>query len=87
VYAQALASAGFLRALQGRFDDGRLLAAEGRALVRELGLDLDWAGISYLTGVIELLVDEPRSQKKKLRSAYDVLQQLGKTAYLSTVAV
>ena len=87
VYAQALASAGFLRALQGRFDDGRSLAAEGRSLVRELGLDLDWAAISHLTGSIELLADEPEVAEQEFRTAYDVLQQLGETAYLSTVAV
>jgi class 3 adenylate cyclase/tetratricopeptide (TPR) repeat protein len=86
VQAQALVSTGFLRALQGRFDDARSLAAEGRALLRELGLDLDWAAVSHLTGAIELLADKPKAAEAELRSAFDLLQQRGETAYLSTTA-
>ncbi len=86
VHAEALVTAGFLRALQGRFDEARSLAAEGRSLLRELGLDLDWAGIALLSGSIELLADEPRAAEAEFRSAYDTLRQRGETAYLSTIA-
>jgi class 3 adenylate cyclase/tetratricopeptide (TPR) repeat protein len=86
VQAQALISTGFFRALQGQFDDARSLAAEGRALLRELGLDLDWAAVSHLTGQIELLADAPHAAEAELKSAYDLLQQRGETSYLSTGA-
>jgi tetratricopeptide (TPR) repeat protein len=84
VQAQASVSTGFLHALQGRFDDARSLAAEGRTLLHDLGLDLDWAAVSHLTGAIELLADEPKAAEDELRPAFDLLQQRGETAYLSS---
>jgi class 3 adenylate cyclase/tetratricopeptide (TPR) repeat protein len=86
VQAQALVSTGFLRALQGRFGEARSLALEGRVLLRDLGLDLDWAAVSHLTGAIELLADKPKAAEDELRPAFDLLQQRGETSYLSTTA-
>jgi class 3 adenylate cyclase/predicted ATPase len=86
VQAQALISTGFLQALQGQFDDARSLAGQGRALLRELGLDLDWAAVSHLTGQIELFADDPHAAEHELQSAYDLLHQRGETSYLSTSA-
>jgi tetratricopeptide (TPR) repeat protein len=86
VHAQALVSTGFLLALRGQFDDARSLAAEGRSMLRELGLDLDWAAVSHLTGSIELLANNAPGAEHELRTAYDVLEQHGEKAYLSGVA-
>jgi tetratricopeptide (TPR) repeat protein len=55
-------------------------------LLRELGLDLDWAAVSHLTGQIELLADNPQAAERELQSAYDLLQQRGETSYSSTGA-
>jgi class 3 adenylate cyclase/tetratricopeptide (TPR) repeat protein len=86
VQAFAVISSAFMAALQGRFDVARSGAAQGRALLHELGHELSWAGLSQVSGEIELLADDPASAERELRSGYDALAGLGETAFLSSVA-
>jgi class 3 adenylate cyclase len=73
-------------AFAGRFDEGRTSVSEGRAILQELGLMIEYwsiaqlsARIAYMAGDFDLAADE-------LREACEQLQALGETAFLSTTA-
>jgi tetratricopeptide (TPR) repeat protein len=86
VQAFVLLSSAFMSAMQGRFDEARPGAAQGRALLHELGHELSWGGISQVIGELELLADDPAAAERELRSGYEALTRIGETAFLSTVA-
>ena len=86
VQARALLSSALMRAKQGRFDDARAEAAQGRAMLHELGHELTWAGLSMVTGEVERLAGDPAAAERELRSGYETLTAIGETAFLSTVA-
>jgi tetratricopeptide (TPR) repeat protein len=75
-----------LHAMQGRFDDARLLAEEGRVVYEELGLRYMRAARSLASGSIELLAGDPAGAVRELRWGYDELAKMGERGTRSTLA-
>ncbi len=70
----------------GDFPDARRLMAEGRAIVAELGLTLEyWAGAQNAAR-IEILAGDLDEGARMLREGCEHLIELGETAFLSTTA-
>ncbi len=76
-----------LVAMEGRFDEARSLIAEGRAILRELGMRVRaaMAPASYL-GKIELIAGDPAAAVAALRVGYEALEQIGEKSFLSTLS-
>jgi class 3 adenylate cyclase/tetratricopeptide (TPR) repeat protein len=75
-----------LHAMQGSFDDARELRARGRAMLDELGLEIEGALVDVESWRIEMLADDPIAAERELRRAYDSLSAAGEKFILSTVA-
>ena len=75
-----------LYAMQGEFDHARSLAARGRALFEELGLDMEKARLGMEAAGIERLSGDLQGAVRELQSAYDALDAVGEKFLLSTVA-
>jgi len=75
-----------LEAEQGRFEEARTQIRASRAIYRELGLQMFHAGTSLPHGEIELLAGDWQAAEQVLREGYEVLEAMGETAYLSTIA-
>ena len=75
-----------LYAMQGEFDHARSLAARGRALFEELGLEMEKARLGMEAAGIERLSGDLQSAVRELQSAYDALDAVGEKFLLSTVA-
>jgi class 3 adenylate cyclase/tetratricopeptide (TPR) repeat protein len=73
-------------AFQGRFEDAREQVAAGRAIYKDLGQRLDYGATSILEGEIELLAGDPEAAERVLREGFELLESIGETAYLSTIA-
>jgi tetratricopeptide (TPR) repeat protein len=76
---------GGLNALAGRPGGVRELE-QARAIYRDLGLTLRWAGTAIADGIGNLAIGEPDRAEAVLRESLDVLEQLGEKGYLSTIA-
>jgi class 3 adenylate cyclase/tetratricopeptide (TPR) repeat protein len=83
--AELLVVEGTLVALGGDFQRGRQLAAQGRDELRELGLQVQYAGIGMATAMIELLDGDPAAAAPILEEASEILSAAGERGYLSTV--
>ena len=81
-----LAVLGGLYAMQGAFDHARSLVAQGRALLEELGLDVETARVDLEAWHVEMLAGELEAAEEYGRKAYELLDALGETYLLSTVA-
>jgi tetratricopeptide (TPR) repeat protein len=81
-----LAIMGGLYAMQGAFDHAREQVGRGRALLYELGLDLDVARADMEAWRVEMLAGEVEAAEAALRRAYDALVARGETYLRSTVA-
>ena len=77
---------GGLYGMQGSFDHARTLIARGRALLEELGLDVELARIDLEAWRVETLAGDLDAAERDARRAYDLLDALGERYYLSTVA-
>jgi class 3 adenylate cyclase/tetratricopeptide (TPR) repeat protein len=75
-----------LHAMQGHFDEARLLAEEGRVVYEELGLRYMRAARSLASGSIELLAGDPAAAVRELRWGYDELEKMGERGTRSTLA-
>ncbi len=75
-----------LYAMQGAFDHARELVGRGRALLSELGLDLDVARADMEAWRVEMLAGEVGAAEEALRRSYDALVARGETYLRSTVA-
>jgi class 3 adenylate cyclase/tetratricopeptide (TPR) repeat protein len=75
-----------LLAMQGSFDRARELSARGRALLEELGLEVEGALVDVEAWRIEMLAGNPVAAERELRRAYDALRAVGEKFILSTVA-
>jgi len=82
----ALRSLGALRAMEGRFDEGRELVRRSEAILEDLGLKLRAAFTSEAAGFIEQLAGDHASAERVLREGYERLEELGERGFLSTVA-
>jgi class 3 adenylate cyclase/tetratricopeptide (TPR) repeat protein len=75
-----------LYAMQGEFDHARGLAARGRAVFEELGLDMEKARLGMEASNVERLAGDLEAAERELRAAYDALDAVGERYVLSTVA-
>jgi class 3 adenylate cyclase/tetratricopeptide (TPR) repeat protein len=75
-----------LYAMQGAFDHARELVGRGRALLSELGLDLDVARADMEAWRVEMLAGEVEAAEAALRRSYDALVARRETYLRSTVA-
>jgi class 3 adenylate cyclase/tetratricopeptide (TPR) repeat protein len=81
-----LAVLGGLYAMQGAFDRARELVRRARALLEELGLDLDAARVGIEAWRTEMLAGELDAAEAELRHSYDVLDARSEKYTLSTIA-
>ena len=72
-------------AVQGQLEEGRVEIRAGRALMRELGDLISWAGLSTMEGDVELLTGNPDSAYRALAESAEVLFGRSETGYLATV--
>ena len=75
-----------LRAMGGDFDVARRQYREARAVLDDLGQGVHAASTSMDSAVIELLAGDPAAAERELRRDYPVLEAMGETYYLSTMA-
>ena len=75
-----------LMAMQGRFERARELVSRARALLEELGLEVEAALVAIEAWRIEILAGNPAAAESELRPAYDALDAVGEKYILSTVA-
>ncbi|MCZ7587951.1 MAG: AAA family ATPase [Gaiella sp.] len=81
-----LAVLGGLYAMQGASDRARELVGRARALLEELGLDLDAARVGIEAWRAEMLAGDLDAAEAELRRSYDVLETRGEKYTLSTIA-
>jgi ATP/maltotriose-dependent transcriptional regulator MalT len=73
-------------AMLGRIEDAREQIAASRAIAWDLGQRLDYAGRGYIEGEIELLAGDAEAAERVLRESFELLESMGETSYLSTIA-
>ena len=76
---------GHLAVMSGEFSEGLVDITEGRRMLSDLGLRLSWAGTANVAGLAQLLFD-PEGAERDLREALRVLQDMGETGYLASLA-
>ena len=81
-----LAVLGGLYAMQGAFDHARTLVVRARALLEELGLEMDAARVGLEGWRVEMLAGDLDAAERELRSSYDALDAVGERWLLPTVA-
>jgi tetratricopeptide (TPR) repeat protein len=84
--AGILTSLAGLRSMRGEFDTARALYAEAEEILEDLGFRVRMAGRAMIYGDIERLADNLPAGEAKMRWACDVLEQMGETGRLSTLA-
>jgi class 3 adenylate cyclase/tetratricopeptide (TPR) repeat protein len=75
-----------LEAMRGRFEEARQLYRSAQASFEELGQFLLLAGARLDSGLVELLAGDPRAAERELASGYALLESIGGTSVLSSVA-
>jgi len=75
-----------LHAMQGDFEQARVLAEESRVVYEELGLRYMGAARSLASGSVELLAGDPAAAVRELRRGYDALEKMGERGTRSTLA-
>jgi class 3 adenylate cyclase/tetratricopeptide (TPR) repeat protein len=73
-------------AAQGRFEDARGQVAASRVIYKDLGQRPHYGGTSYAEGEIELLAGDAEAAERVLREGFELLESIGETSYLSTIA-
>jgi class 3 adenylate cyclase/tetratricopeptide (TPR) repeat protein len=76
----------YLRAMQGDFDTARLICAQSRATLLELGWNFDAALGSIESGPIEMLAGDPVAAETELRRDYETLDRMEERNYITTTA-
>ena len=83
----ALFTRGKFEAMRGRFDDGRGLIAQARAMLDDVALTVWMAGpLTQMAAWIELLAGDAAAAERQLRWSVETLKQIGELSWLSTVA-
>jgi predicted ATPase/class 3 adenylate cyclase len=70
-----------LKAMRGNFEEARSLAAAARQAYQELGLRLATAGLTQVTGPLELLAGDLEAAERELREGLEILEPLGSSGY------
>jgi tetratricopeptide (TPR) repeat protein len=78
---------GALYAMAGRYTEGRELFGRARERLRELGLEVTWAGSAMMAGYIELYAGDPLAAEGVTRAGCERLSRIGERSLLSTAAV
>jgi tetratricopeptide (TPR) repeat protein len=86
VEARCLWSRAGLQAMKGNFDEARTLFAKARNIQTEFGQTLALAFGTQISGLIELLADEPSAAEQQFRQGYEKLEEMGERPYLATQA-
>ncbi|MDX6511820.1 MAG: hypothetical protein QOE36_1324, partial [Gaiellaceae bacterium] len=86
VEAAGRAVIAYAHAMQGELEVARRQIAASRAIYNDLGQRLDYAGTSQIEGEIELLAGDPEAAERVLREGFELLESIGETGYLSTIA-
>ncbi|MBA3364895.1 MAG: hypothetical protein H0U03_03795 [Actinobacteria bacterium] len=73
-------------AFEGRFEEARGQAAASRSIYKDLGQRLAYGRTSTIEGNIELLAGDPEAAERALREGVELLESIGETANLSTIA-
>jgi predicted ATPase len=84
--ARAFRTLASVRAMEGRFDDARELAARARLILEELGLRLRATFMAETLGSIEMLAGDFAAAEREYRAGYDAAAELGERGFLSTIA-
>ncbi|HEY2936378.1 MAG TPA: BTAD domain-containing putative transcriptional regulator, partial [Gaiellaceae bacterium] len=77
VVASALRALAGLQAMEGRFDDARVLVAEARSILDDLGLRVTAAWASETAGLVELFAGDPAAAERELRPGFEELELMG----------
>jgi class 3 adenylate cyclase/tetratricopeptide (TPR) repeat protein len=72
--------------MQGRFEEGRELAAHIGSVLQELGRPIDVYTLAFWTGPLELLAGDPVAAEREAAAACDGLEAAGENGFLSTMA-
>jgi class 3 adenylate cyclase/tetratricopeptide (TPR) repeat protein len=75
-----------LEAMRGRFEEARQLYRSAHASFEELGQFLPLAGARLDSGLVEVLAGDPKAAERELASGYQLLESIGGTSVLSSVA-
>ena len=84
--AEAQIVRGMALGMLGLPSQARLIVAEGRSDLRELGQNVMWATASMGAGLVELWAGHPDSAERVLRGGLEALEAMGETGYFSTAA-
>jgi tetratricopeptide (TPR) repeat protein len=68
---------GSLVALEGRFDEGRELLEQARAIFSEHGNKMALALLGFSTGPLELHAGDPVAAEREFRASLNLVQQIG----------
>jgi tetratricopeptide (TPR) repeat protein len=71
---------------QGRIADARAQVAASRSISKDLGQRLSYGATAEIEGKIELLAGDAEAAERVLREGFELLQSMGETGYLSTIA-
>jgi DNA-binding SARP family transcriptional activator len=86
VKASAYRALAGLVAMEGRFDEGRELLEQDRAIIEDVGLRVAAAVASEIWGILEMLAGDPETAEQRLREGYEILDLMGEKSGLSTLA-
>jgi tetratricopeptide (TPR) repeat protein len=84
--SELLVFEGVLRALKSDFAAGRELAAEGRAILLDLGQTVIHAAVAMPAALVELLAGDADAAERLLREGREHLVASGERGYLSSVS-
>ena len=75
-----------LHAMNGDFAKAREMCVRARAVLRDLGQGVRAASASLDLAVVELLAGDPAAAERELRPDCEMLEKMGETFFLSTMA-
>ncbi len=77
--------AGF-EAMVGNFTSAREKMAEGKMILRDLGVSIRLAYVANVSGPVEMLAGAPEAAERELRESYALLTEMGEKYARSTIA-
>jgi class 3 adenylate cyclase len=72
--------------IQGRFDEGRALVAQARAIFDELGRTIDAETMAFWSGPLELLAGDAAAAARETGQACEALEAMGERGWYSTMS-